>query len=227
MPPKKGKKAAKKKEKEEKEEEAEPEVTVLDKQYYLSQIQERLRSLQKEFSQTKVDLSDQILSLTRKLESLEEFRIQKEKIDANLKALEELLAKEREEHKEKISVLERSAIEEKESLIKDQNEKLAALTEQLREEARHEINATAKAAISQSDTQFKTISTLKSKIFKLRQENVELRNNFREQMTREAAMQELLRQNHNHIREKRSCFEKSYPKSLRTRYNKQELRKTC
>lgn len=77
-------------------------------------------------------------------------------------------------------------------MIKDQNEKLAALTEQLREEARHEINATAKAAISQSDTQFKTISTLKSKIFKLRQENVELRNNFREQMTREAAMQELL-----------------------------------
>lgn len=66
--------------------------------------QDRLCSLQKEFNQTKADLSDQILSLTRKLESLEEFRIQKEKIDANLKALQELLAKEREERKEKVSV---------------------------------------------------------------------------------------------------------------------------
>lgn len=53
---------------------------------------------------TKAHLSDEILSLSRKLESLEEYRIEREKIEKEFKSLEELLESEREDHMGKVII---------------------------------------------------------------------------------------------------------------------------
>lgn len=65
--------------------------------------QERLATLAKDAENTRLDLNDKIIALTRKLESLEEFRQHKEELEGKLAALEEELATSREEHKEKVS----------------------------------------------------------------------------------------------------------------------------
>ena len=63
---------------------------------------EKLKKLGMEFDSMKNDLSDKILSLTRKLESLEEFRLQKEDLESQHKLLQETLTNERKEHQEKV-----------------------------------------------------------------------------------------------------------------------------
>lgn len=65
--------------------------------------QDRLATLAKDAENTRLDLNDKIIALTRKLESLEEFRQHKEELEGKLSALEEELATSRDEHKEKAS----------------------------------------------------------------------------------------------------------------------------
>lgn len=64
--------------------------------------QERLRKLGKEAENTRLDLNDKIIALTRKLESLEEFRQHKEELEAKLEGLEHQLASNKEKHLEQV-----------------------------------------------------------------------------------------------------------------------------
>ena len=65
-------------------------------------MQARLAKLSKDAEDTKLDLSDQILSLTRKLESLEEFRMNKEELESKLERLQNKLSNDEAYHKERV-----------------------------------------------------------------------------------------------------------------------------
>ncbi|KAK3891787.1 hypothetical protein Pcinc_004327 [Petrolisthes cinctipes] len=61
----------------------------------------RLTILANEAENTRLDLNDKIIALTRKLESLEEFRQHKEELEGKMAALEKELAFNKEQHQEK------------------------------------------------------------------------------------------------------------------------------
>lgn len=69
--------------------------------YFVSQ--ERLTKLGKDAENTRLDLNDQIIALSRKLESLEEFRQHKEELEAKLNGLEKELAENKEKNQEQVN----------------------------------------------------------------------------------------------------------------------------
>ena len=64
--------------------------------------QERLKEQERIAEEKQLDLKDRLIALTRQLDSLEDFRQNKEQLEAKLKQLESTLETERQEHQEEV-----------------------------------------------------------------------------------------------------------------------------
>ena len=89
-----------------------------------------------------------------------------------------------------MSTLERSAIEESESLRKEQEMKIIEITEQLRKNARKEMHFTTRAAMVENETLKQALDQIQTKVIKLRQENNQVRSELTDMHIREEVLQE-------------------------------------
>ncbi|XP_063842114.1 cilia- and flagella-associated protein 157-like [Scylla paramamosain] len=158
------------------------------------QYEERLATLAKDAENTRLDLNDKIIALTRKLESLEEFRQHKEELEGKLSALEEELATSREEHKEKVSYLERASLVEAAAQRAELEARITRITEDLRRAAQTEMHSTTRRALQENEALTRQLEVFRSRITALRTDNNNLRDALSDSQVREGLLQDTVRQ---------------------------------
>ncbi|XP_042219990.1 cilia- and flagella-associated protein 157-like isoform X2 [Homarus americanus] len=152
--------------------------------------EERLSTLAKEAENTRLDLNDKIIALTRKLESLEEFRQHKEELEAKLCNLEEELVKNNEKHQEKVSFLEKASLVEAAALRAELEARITRITEDLRRAAQTEVHSTTRRALHENEALTKQLDVFREKISAFRAENQQLRDSLSDSQVREGLLQD-------------------------------------
>ncbi|XP_045612093.1 cilia- and flagella-associated protein 157-like [Procambarus clarkii] len=150
----------------------------------------RLSRLGKEAENTRLDLNDKIIALTRKLESLEEFRQHKEELEAKLLALEHQLEDCKEKHQEKVSFLEKAALVEAAALRAELEARVSRITEDLRRAAQTEVHSTTRRALHENEALTKQLEVFREKLGALRSENQDLREALSDSQVREGLLQD-------------------------------------
>ncbi|XP_066953858.1 cilia- and flagella-associated protein 157-like [Macrobrachium rosenbergii] len=156
--------------------------------------EDRLATLGREAENTRLDLNDQIIALTRKLESLEEFRQHKEELEAKLKSLEEELAENKAKNQEKVSVLERASLIEAAAMRAELEARVTRITEDLRRAAQNEVHSTTRRALHENEALTRQLEAFRERLAALRSENQELREKMSEAQVREGLLQDTLAQ---------------------------------
>ncbi|XP_076037485.1 cilia- and flagella-associated protein 157-like [Oratosquilla oratoria] len=152
----------------------------------------KLAKLAKDAENTRIDLSDQIIALTRKLESLEEFKLLKDELEAKLARLEDQLKTSKAKHQEEVSVLERASLLEAVQMRDELDAKVARITEDLRIAARNEMHSTTRRALVENETLSKQMQVFRERLGLLKKENEELRNSLVESQMRESTLQDTI-----------------------------------
>ncbi|XP_042859434.1 cilia- and flagella-associated protein 157-like [Penaeus japonicus] len=163
------------------------------KQAEKEQYEDRLTKLGKDAENTRLDLNDQIIALSRKLESLEEFRQHKEELEAKLKGLEKELAENKEKNQEQVSVLEKASLVEAAALRTELEARVSKITEDLRLAAQTEVHSTTRRALHENEALTRTLDIFRERVAALRAENQEMRETLTESQVREALLQDTVR----------------------------------
>ncbi|KAG7170180.1 Cilia- and flagella-associated protein 157-like [Homarus americanus] len=161
-----------------------------DKTDIINFLKDRLSTLAKEAENTRLDLNDKIIALTRKLESLEEFRQHKEELEAKLCNLEEELVKNNEKHQEKVSFLEKASLVEAAALRAELEARITRITEDLRRAAQTEVHSTTRRALHENEALTKQLDVFREKISAFRAENQQLRDSLSDSQVREGLLQD-------------------------------------
>ncbi|KAK7073091.1 hypothetical protein SK128_017649 [Halocaridina rubra] len=156
--------------------------------------EDRLDKLGKEAENTRLDLKDQIIALTRKLESLEEFRQHKEELEAKLKSLEEELSANKAKNQEQVSVLEKASLVEAAAMRAELEGRVTRITEDLRKAAQNEVHSTTRRALHENEALTRQLEAFRERLAALRSENQELRESMSEAQVREGLLQDTLAQ---------------------------------
>ncbi|KAK4300756.1 hypothetical protein Pmani_027065 [Petrolisthes manimaculis] len=154
----------------------------------------RLTLLAKEAENTRLDLNDKIIALTRKLESLEEFRQHKEELEGKMAALEKELTFNKEQHQEKESFLERASLVEAAAQRAELEARVTRITEDLRKAAQTEVHSTTRRALQENEALTKQMDLFRTRITALRSENNTLREALSDSQVREGLLQDTVRQ---------------------------------
>lgn len=152
--------------------------------------EEQLATLSREAENTRLDLNDKIIALTRKLESLEEFSQHKEELEAKLKGLEEELAQNKEKHQEKVSFLEKASLVEAAALRAELESRVTRITEDLRRAAQTEVHSTTRRALHENEALTRQLDVFREKVADLRTENHQLRQTLSDSQVREGLLQD-------------------------------------
>ncbi|XP_069947622.1 cilia- and flagella-associated protein 157-like [Cherax quadricarinatus] len=153
----------------------------------------RLSRLAKEAENTRLDLNDKIIALTRKLESLEEFRQHKEELEDKLRRLQKELKDCQASHQEKVSYLEKSSLVEAAALRAELEARVTRITEDLRRAAQTEVHSTTRRALHENEALTKQLEVFREKLGALREENQDLREALSDSQVREGVLQDTVR----------------------------------
>ena len=107
----------------------------------------QLTDLRGEYAKTKEELEGEIMVLTKKLDSLEEFRQQKEQLSNKFDKLEGDSKDKMEEYEKKIYNLEKNHIREQDRLKKEMMERVENVAGEFRKAAHSQMAATTQRTI--------------------------------------------------------------------------------
>ena len=107
----------------------------------------QLTDLRGEYAKTKEELEGEIMVLTKKLDSLEEFRQQKEQLSNKFDKLEGDSKEKMEEYEKKIYNLEKNHIREQDRLKKEMMERVENVAGEFRKAAHSQMAATTQRTI--------------------------------------------------------------------------------
>ncbi|KAF2368419.1 hypothetical protein FHG87_000829, partial [Trinorchestia longiramus] len=138
--------------------------------------EDRLKEQEKTANEKQLDLNDRLIALSRQLDSLEEFRLNKEQLESKLDELKSALETERQQHQEQISKLERSSIQESEALRDEVEGRVSSLAGKFRKAAAAEMHSTTRRALHHNQVLTSVLGTLRARLLHLREENHKLKD---------------------------------------------------
>ncbi|KAI7812454.1 hypothetical protein IRJ41_002077 [Triplophysa rosa] len=131
----------------------------------------QLSLLRLELQEHKDKFTYENMALAGKLASLEEFSVQKEKLMAERRALEEQLQKQKEKHHTEIYNLEKKAVLDNDRLKKEMLEHIAAVAAEFRRESDQKMPETTKRALQENLSVTAQLKHLSDKTQELLKEN--------------------------------------------------------
>lgn len=136
--------------------------------------EQQLAQLRTEFQETKDQLTSENMILSGKLSSLEEFKVQKEDLEAKFAQMEAELASQQEGHKEQIYQLERKQVVDKDRLKKEMVLKVNQVAAEFRKVSNKQMADTTKRTIRENVSIQAQLGKMSDKTMELIQENEEL-----------------------------------------------------
>ncbi|KAK2911657.1 hypothetical protein QQF64_027470 [Cirrhinus molitorella] len=135
----------------------------------------QLSLLRHELQENKEKFTSENMSLAGKLASLEEFSVQREKIMAERRSLEEQLQKQKEHHQAQIYNLEKKAVLDNDRLKKEMLQHVAAVATEFRRVSDQKMPETTKRAMQENLSVTAQLQQLSDKTKELLKENDDLR----------------------------------------------------
>uniref|UniRef100_A0A8C1ZH18 Cilia- and flagella-associated protein 157 n=2 Tax=Cyprinus carpio TaxID=7962 RepID=A0A8C1ZH18_CYPCA len=135
----------------------------------------QLSLLRHELQENKEKLTSENMALAGKLASLEEFSMQREKLMAERRSLEEQLQKQKEEHQAQIYNLEKKAVLDNDRLKKEMLQHVAAVAAEFRWVSDQKMPETTKRAMQENLSVTAQLQQLSDKTKELLKENDDLR----------------------------------------------------
>ena len=133
--------------------------------------EKRLSNLEQEFSRTKEELASENMVLTKKLDALEEFRIQREQLMAKYDEQEASKDAQKQEYEERIYELEKKHIIEEDRLKKEMMSKLEAVAAEFRKASHAQMSATTQRTIRENVNVTAQVMQLSEKAAELSYDN--------------------------------------------------------
>ena len=134
----------------------------------------QLSELRAEYTKTKEELDGEIMVLTKKLDSLEEFRQQKEQLMNKFDKLETESKEKMEDYEKRLYDLEKSHIREQDRLKKEMMERVEHVAGEFRKAAHSQMAATTQRTIRENVNISSQLAQLTEKATNLTAENDKL-----------------------------------------------------
>jgi chromosome segregation ATPase len=144
----------------------------------------KLASMEAEFGRAREQLVSENMVLTKKLDALEEFRIQREQLMAKYDDQEKRVEEIKNEFEERIYELEKKHIKEEDRLKKDMMAKLESVASEFRKASHAQMSATTQRTIRENVSVSAQVNQLSDKVNELSQENDTLLDKSTEQNRR-------------------------------------------
>ncbi len=144
----------------------------------------RLSSMDADFSRAREQLVSENMVLTKKLDALEEFRIQREQLMAKYEDQEKRVEAIKSEYEERIYELEKKHIKEEDRLKKDMMAKLESVAAEFRKASHAQMSATTQRTIRENVSVSAQVNQLSDKVSQLSEENASLQEKNAEQNRR-------------------------------------------
>ena len=134
----------------------------------------RLSDMEQEFARTKEQLASENMVLTKKLDALEEFRIQREQLMAKFEEQEAKVDSQKKEYEGRIYDLEKKHVQEEDRLKKDMMMKLESVAAEFRKASHAQMSATTQRTIRENVNVTAQIMQVSEKAAELAYENDQL-----------------------------------------------------
>ncbi len=139
--------------------------------------EKRIADMQQELGRTKEELGSENMVLTKKLDALEEFRIQREQLMAKFEEQEAKVEQLKEFYETKIYEQEKKHVKEEDRLKKDMMSKLESVAAEFRKAANAQMSATTQRTIRENVNVSAQVQQLSDKASELALENESLKFN--------------------------------------------------
>lgn len=133
--------------------------------------EKRLSTMEQEFARTKEELASENMVLTKKLDALEEFRIQREQLMAKYEEQEASKDAQKQDYEGRIYELEKKHIIEEDRLKKEMMSKLEAVAAEFRKASHAQMSATTQRTIRENVNVTAQVMQLSEKAAELSYDN--------------------------------------------------------
>ena len=135
----------------------------------------QITQLKTEAQETKDQLTSENMLINGKLEQLEDFRQNKEELEAKFKAMEDLLVGEQNAHKEAVYNLERKEVQNRDRLKKEMTARVNTVAAEFRKVSNKQMAETTKRTIRENVSINAQLAKMSEKTIDLIKENDDLR----------------------------------------------------
>ena len=141
-----------------------------------STYQGKIHEMENELARTKEQLASENMVLTKKLDALEEFRIQREQLMAKFEEQELKVEEQKKEYEGRIYELERAHIIEQDRLKKDMMMKLESVASEFRKASHAQMSATTQRTIRENVNLSAQVVQLSDKVAELSRKTEKMNN---------------------------------------------------